>query len=334
LEIRILEGKPTLIAGERRLRSILALIQENDLCFNRITRKMEHASQLYSKVCCIETDCESENAAAIAAVVENTLHVPLNDFEVLLNCQLLDDAGMSRQQQAESLGMSEAWISQTFSLLNPEKCHPKVLESMADGVLGRTQALQLLNYPAEKVEDILKLAVDRWKKQETAKEQAVIEEQAKLLKDWDDYDGKLQLAIESGNAEAQAEAAAKLNEAEENLAAADKNIKKVKGKKGTKPKPSMEQIQQAAMELDAEGTAQRHMPMKTLRQYADKLTTMLEDKEAELFNPNTDEPISRKEVRLIRDVCDCILARNKLKSPIEALFVVDEVEEPLAVAAK
>lgn len=330
LEIRYIDGVPTLIAGERRWRSIMALVAENDLCFNRVTRKKEPAKQVYATVCCIETACENEAEAMVAAVLENMLHVPLNDYEILLHCQTLDEAGMSRQEQAERLKLSEAWVSQTFSLLNPEKCNPKVLEAMAEGVLGRTQALQFLNYPPDKIEAILDRAIARWKHDEESKQTAAIKERDDLLAQWELNDEKLRQAEDSGDDELAAEARRAMLTVTNQVDDAAKNIEKTKKNKKSKPKPSMEQIQEAAKDEDVEGTAQRHMPMKTLRQYSDKITAMLANPGDEFVNPTTDEPLSRREIQIVRDVCDCILSRNTLRTPLDALYAVPD----LAIAAK
>lgn len=318
LEIRSLKEVWNLIAGERRLRSILDLIADNKLCFNRITRKMEPASQVYAKVCCVETTCADDREAMIAAVMENFLHAPLTEYEILLQCQLLEDAGLSRKDQAERLGKSEAWISQTFSLLDPEKCHPKVLEAMADDILGRTQALQFLTYAPEKVEAILTRAIERHKYAQEAKEQEAIEAIDAAVKAWEEQEEALRQAEEADDAKAVAVARKKLHEAEVEQAEAEEKVKKAKKGGKKKPKPSIQDIQDAAKDEEVDGTAQRHVPIKQVRQIADKLTELI-DSEEELVNTLTEKPYDRREVKIIRDVLDFVLSRNKMRTPMEAL---------------
>ena len=329
LEVRLIDGVYTLIAGERRYRSICSLYESNELCFNRLTHKIEPAQEVYSKVCCIQTS-DDEKKSLVSALMENLLHVPLSDYEIIMQCQLLEEAGMSRQQQAQMLNLSEAWVSQTYSLLNPEKCNPRVLEAMASGVLGRTQALQFLNYDLDKSNVILDGAIDRWKSEETEKFQTIMKERDLLLEQWDACDDALQKAMESGNEEAISNAKKALVEAESKIDTSGKNLEKTKkNKKDKKPKPSMEQIQEAARDNDADGSAQRHMPMKTLRQYADKTAELLEQ-QGEIINPTTGLPCSRREIQIVLDVCNCILSRNNLRQPLDALFVSEEI----SVAAK
>ena len=72
------------------------------------------------------------------------------------------------------------------------------------------------------------------------------------------------------------------------------------------------------------------MPMKTLRQYADKIKEVLDTPDAEIIHPVTGEAISRREVRIVLDVCNCILSRNGLRTPLDSLFVEDD-ESPLVI---
>ena len=69
--------------------------------------------------------------------------------------------------------------------------------------------------------------------------------------------------------------------------------------------------------------------MKTLRQYADKTAELLEQ-QGEIINPTTGLPCSRREIQIVLDVCNCILSRNNLRQPLDALFVSEEI----SVAAK
>ncbi len=331
LEVRRTAEGWTLIAGERRLRNILALLDENGPCFNRITRKTEPASVVYAKVCCVETAVADNQEAMVEAILENYLHAQLTDWEIVLQCQLLEDAGLSRKDLAKRLGKSEAWVSQTFSLLDTEKTHPKVLEAMADGVLGRTQALQFLTYPADKVGEILQRAVERHQRALDEKEAAARKDADKALADWEKYEQELADAEAAADEAKMAEARKKLSATESKMEEAEERVKKAKksgSAKKKKPKPSIQDIQEAARDADADGSAQRHMPMKQVRQIADKLTELLDSGE-EMINTETDQPYSTREVRIVRDVLDCVLSRNTLRTPLDALNVDD-----VALAAK
>jgi hypothetical protein len=328
LEVRIVGKKPRLIAGERRLRSIQRLIELDVDCYDRNTNKWGKASKVYAKVKCIVTECADDKEAARAAVLENLLHEHLTDYELLFQCETLEASGHSRTEQAKVFGKSEAWVSQSHSLL---KGHPKILEAMTDDTLGRTQALELLKCPPEKVEGVLARSIAYSKMDMSEKEKELVVHQNNLYEKLEEYEANLAAAQELG---AKPSEIANINRAiAEGEKAADANERKIqkyrRSSSKRKPRPSMSNIQRAANEADAAGGTQRHVPMKSVRRWADQLTSSLAE-ESPLVDTDTGEEFSRREVRILRDLMDLILARNGLKSPLEILLI----KENESVAAK
>lgn len=171
LEIGILDSCPKLIAGERRLKCIQRLIKDDEkalrskedrvLVWDSRLKKMLPAIDVYRKrgVQCKVSEVKDETDLIRRNIQENNLHEPLTDFEVLYRCQEMENAGISRAEQAEIFDVSEAWISQTHSLLDPTKVHPCVVEYMEKGLLLRTSAVTFISVAYDQQEKTLMRAV-------------------------------------------------------------------------------------------------------------------------------------------------------------------------------
>jgi hypothetical protein len=327
VEIYLKNDVPILIAGERRLRSILALLEAEADCYDRGTRTTRSAEEVYGEVPCTLTEIKDDKDRARAAVMENLLHEHLTDYEILLQCATLQEAGHTRAEQAKVFDKSEAWVSQSHSLLAG---HPMILDAMRDGTLGRTQALKFLDYPQDKVEVILQKAINYNRMAAEEKESEIDKELETIYEAIDAQDEALEAAHEKGDREEVALLRRKLAEKEKEAEILSKKAKKVKqaGVSKKKPKPSISDIQQAAQEEDAANGANHHVPVKVVRRLTDHLIELLESGEP-LINPNDDTEYSRREVRILVDAFNWFLARNNLKSPLEALNSDDE-----AIAAK
>jgi ParB-like chromosome segregation protein Spo0J len=148
-----------LLAGERRLRSILQLIEDDEECFNPATNKIIPASALYLKIGveCKVKECKSEIEYLKVSIGENVLHEPLTDYDLLIQLNRMERANVSRGQQAETMHKSEAWVSQSHSIL---ASHPQILSLMKTGKLSRTAAITFINIPKDKIEDVLNKAIE------------------------------------------------------------------------------------------------------------------------------------------------------------------------------
>lgn len=327
VEIYLKNDIPILIAGERRLRSILELLETEADCYDRGTRTIRSAEEVYGEVPCTITDIKDDKDRARAAVMENLLHEHLTDYEILLQCATLQEAGHTRAEQAKVFDKSEAWVSQSHSLLAG---HPMILEAMRDGTLGRTQALKFLDYPQDKVEVILQKAISYNRMANEERESEIDKQLETIYEAVDAQEEALEMAQEKGDQEEIALLRRKLAEKEKEADVLFKKSKKVKQTSSTKrkPKPSINDIQQAAQEEDAANGANHHVPVKVVRRITDQMAELLESGQ-ELINPNDGTEYSRREVRILVDAFNWFLARNNLKSPLEALTSDSE-----AIAAK
>lgn len=320
LEVRIVDKEIVLIAGERRLRSIQSLIESDEEVFDRNHNKRDKASKVYKQVKCIITECATDKDAARAAVLENLLHEHLTDYELLLQCDTLELTGHTRQEQAKIFGKSEAWVSQSHALI---KGSPKVLDALATGVLGRTQALQFLNYPPHKTEAIIERAIKYNKMDWEEKEKELQQEHSQLVSDIEELEGKMSAQQALDEEDEAISTHREIVEKEKEIDSVEKKIKKHRSSGSRKPRPSIANIQNAAQDEDASGGPTRHTPMKQVKKWADKLQELLDSNEP-LINPETEEEYPRDKVKLIGLVLNCVLARNNLKSPLDAIALAKE----------
>lgn len=320
IEVRLIENKARLLAGERRLRSILGLVEEDAECYDRAARRWDKASKVYAQVKCIITECKNDKEAARASVMENLLHAGLTDFDLLQECKMLEDAGMSRAEQAEVFSISEAWVSQSHSLL---KGNRMVLMALKDGTLGRTQALKFLNYEDSKAEAILQRAIAYNQMDFEEKERELLGHQEKVYEKLESQEAGLRAATETGDIGTAGAIRREIGETEKDLDATERKLTKHRKGGKRKPRPSINNIETAAKDEAADGGAVRHIPMKLVKRLADRLTTLLASGEP-LENTETKFEYSRREVRIVRDVIECILNRNTMRNPLEALEVMDD----------
>ena len=105
------EAKRLIETGDTEAQRVLVKNQHNN--------KMEPALFVYGErgVECKVTDAVDEKESLRQAIQENTLHRwLLTDYELLLQCEKMERACIFADQ-FETMGVSEAWISQSHSLL-------------------------------------------------------------------------------------------------------------------------------------------------------------------------------------------------------------------------
>jgi len=68
---------------------------------------------------------------------------PFFEYRQMKYCEGLGQKGLSRQDQAMIMDRSEAWVSQTYSLL----ANLELIEAMKEGLISRTNALKLVKSP-------------------------------------------------------------------------------------------------------------------------------------------------------------------------------------------
>ncbi len=333
-------GEPNLVAGERRIRSVLALISEDELAEKQIaagdknakrvlvknpkTGKKEPALKVYGEqgVECKITDETDEREFLRQAIQENTLHESLTDYELLLQCKKMEEAKFSRAEQAETMEVSEAWISQSHTLLSGPQC---ILQAMEDGKLSRTSAITFIPL-VEKGEDVvqrvLKRTLDLTYASADKKEIQAQEMLQTAITEVTAAEAKLRLSQFTGNQESAKKARRAVARAGRSKEKAEKNLDEVADKKKNK-KISVETIVQAAKEV--EGAAEnlvRPQLTKNVRVIGSEIDELLKgDGDAIKFNK---KKYDRRDVAIVKGVVDWFLGLNSCEHPFEAISLADE----------
>jgi len=156
------KDKFILLAGERRLISVLALKKANADCLDRESGETAPASVLYEfvEVKLVTPKDDLERLAIMLA--ENGEHSQVPDwdyfnFALWLDGQTNEDGSKkySRKDLCKVFNKSAPWVSHTLSLAN---LPPRAKKCLQDGTLSRTAAVHLLSAKEEKVEFVLKYA--------------------------------------------------------------------------------------------------------------------------------------------------------------------------------
>ena len=143
----------------------------------------------------------------------------------------MEDAGFSRSEQAETLQFSEAWISQSHSLLNGPDC---VIKAMEKQQLCRTAALTFLQVDPDKVASVLQQAVDLTYKEAEIKEAQALSELNKATDELQASEAELTVALFTGNHESQRKAKRQVSRAGKAKEKAEKKLEVARNKKERK----------------------------------------------------------------------------------------------------
>lgn len=334
LLVRVENGKNKLIAGERRLRAVLGLIDEDEdalrkiesgekvprvMCWNQRTKKMEPALDAYSDIECKIVTISDEKEYTRQSVQENTLHEPLTDYELLLQCDKLQQAGFTRAEQSDIMGMSEAWISQSHSLLAADE---HLLMYMEQGKLSRTAAITFLNVPDDKVRPVLKRAIDLTYKEAEEKENLAIHELDYAKRVLEHREKELQLSQFTGNQESSRKARRNVNKAGRDVLKADDKVKAARAKREQK-KITVETINQAAKESNADDNLNSPVLMKQVRLHCADLEDHLAKQSDTIRHRGTRQKYNRREVTIVRGVLAFILGNKEFSHPLDAITKAD-----------
>jgi ParB-like chromosome segregation protein Spo0J len=133
-----------LIAGERRLRSILNLFDKNPLCYDRKQKIEVPAQELYKNVTCNVLYNITDEEAVRINFLENNEHQSLTVQEEIELVERLTVRGLNQQEIVKLLSTNVTWVSQTgnFRQELPEEAFSKLLT----GQLTRHVAVKLLSY--------------------------------------------------------------------------------------------------------------------------------------------------------------------------------------------
>lgn len=317
LEVRKVGDSIKLVAGERRLRSIRQLLMNDDLCYNPNTRSMERASKVYKEVCCKVVDCQDDKDALRHAIMENLLHEHLTDHELLVLCHRLEEADYTRAEQAEIFSKSEAWISQSHSLLD---CHSLIAEYMSKGVLGRTQALQFLQIPRDKVEEVLKHAMADSLTQAEAKEAEALKEQEKAFENLEQHESELRVVQIRGKNSDVSDVRKKIAQDQKDIDKTERKVEQAR-KSRRRSKLTVENVQ-AGAKLANTDIQTRAQSIKIIRSIHSDLSGLLTKNEV-LVNPDNGTEYNSRDIRIVVGVLEWVLNSNDMKTPLDVLVQLD-----------
>lgn len=312
------DGAYRLLGGERRLRTILKLLEDNVDCRHPTTGEVVCAKKAYEVVLCKPLVCESEREAKRLARQDNMLHEQLTDFEVLLQVEEMEKDKFSRTEQAEDFAKSEAWISQSHSLLGLCKAYPPIKDAMFSGELGRTQALQFLpvwDKTPDKVGEVFEAARQtRFALLQDKHKEAVAEED-QALHELDLNESQLRIAERMGGEAGETEpirsarrkvrrSQGRANKASEKLSAVQANLEN--------PHLTVEDITGAATKTrGTETVLNRPQTVKNVRQYAQEIQAIVDK------SPDSVENIDN--AKLLLRTMEWFVGNYRVGHPLELL---------------
>jgi hypothetical protein len=330
--------KPKLVAGERRLRAISQLIEQDEEALERINNgekgvqrvivrnpvngKMEPALKVYGEqgVECKITNVDNEKEYKRQAIQENTLHESLTDYELLLQCKEMEESDFSRAEQAETMDVSEAWISQSHGLLKGPQC---ILTAMEKGQLTRTAALTFLNVAPEKVEEVLQRAIRLTYEDAEIKQRQAEGELNSALDTLQIEEQKLKLSQFTGNIESAKKARRHVARAGRVVERAKEKVDNAKKKK--KKRITVETIMSAANDGDAAENLNKAQSMKHVRELQQQIADLLTAEESDfLTHQESGEKYSVRDVDLVNHLLQFVTNRNFCKHPFDAITMIAE----------
>lgn len=315
--------KYRLIAGERRLRSIQKLREEDQiaesageervLCKDQRNGKMEPAQAVYKSVECKVSDCADDREARRLAIEENVTSENLTEYELLLQVEEMEHEKFTRAEQAKTMRISEAWISQSHSLL---KCHQKILDYMREGKLTRTAALTFLPIPMDKVEAVLDTAVNMTYKEGAHKIAEATKERQEALAEIEKSTDGLRISKFLGDCEKAKDCRRSISKAGRAAAKAEKVLRSAEKKKNKKI--TVETIATAAKQVDGAGEGlKRTVSMAKTRQFYEDVKQMFQ--RDDLINPENGNEYDKKDVEMLVDFLGWQLGENAFRHPLEIL---------------
>ncbi len=136
-----------LIAGERRLRSLFRLFEENSDCFDDQNNCWVPAQQLYEKIPCKLLYNISDELALRLAFIENNEHQSLSIQEEVDLVERLIMRGLHQNEIVKMLSTNITWVSQTGNFR--QELPPLAFEKLITGKMTRHVAVQILSYNKE-----------------------------------------------------------------------------------------------------------------------------------------------------------------------------------------
>lgn len=222
-----------LIAGERRLRSMLKLVEENRECYDDELGQKVPASELFEFIPVkLHYDCSDERALRLA-FMENHESKSLTISEEIALVERLTRRGLNQKQIAVVLlgdDRNVTWVSQTgnFRESLPEEAFDKLLT----GQLSRHVAVKLMSYKRENRQELYEQAV-AIEQQETQRKLAESEDELADAEDLADMSNSdAQDAMLEGNSITAAKLQKKANSAKSKVVRANEKKERVESESG------------------------------------------------------------------------------------------------------
>lgn len=269
---QIYDGQYELICGERRLRCILSLIDENASCYNKATGQFEPATKIYKNlVCNLEINCDDRRASMLS-VSENLERENVSELDLMVYCQDLvsrkkenGEPLYTRKDVSEIMRRSEGWVSQTLSFFSlPDRAK----EMLANGTLPRTTAIYLLKVKGDKIEPVLNV-LEAMTAQELEEQTAAVNEEIEHIEE--------QIEI---TAASEVIAGNQINKVSKTKMMLQEKLEAAKGKKRKigAPRITPEKLQTAADQVpDSRRGKAIALSHKAIRNMRDELTELKEN---------------------------------------------------------
>jgi len=137
-----------LVAGERRLRTILKLIKDNVMVFSIEHKKKMPAKEVYTRVNVqLEDDCNEVEALALAWD-ENINAASLTAADEIITVEYLVACGKSPKEIEVILQKNAAWVNHSINFRT--KLPEEAFSCLLNGEITRFVADRLLEYPEDK----------------------------------------------------------------------------------------------------------------------------------------------------------------------------------------
>lgn len=133
-----------LVAGERRLRSLLKLYEDNTVVYDWRTKTRKGAQEVWTHVPCeVWYNIPDEEALSLSWV-ENFIRQNLSIREEINLVERLIRRGLKQEEIAVRLKTNVTWVSQTYNFRN--ELPNEGFERLLDGRMSRHVAVKILEY--------------------------------------------------------------------------------------------------------------------------------------------------------------------------------------------
>lgn len=304
-----------LIAGERRIRAIMKLIEENADCVDPSTGNMSIATKAFEYVDAkILYNCSDEWALRLS-VSENLEREQVSQLDLMNFCIELSEVRNSMggikwtpSQVAEIMGKSETWVSHTKSLM---KLPNEVKKLLANNIIDRSIALYFLKVDPEKISEV----VEKVKEMSLAQQDL---DKSLAEKFYNEAQKKCEIA-EAGIVTAKYGFGDIGNARKERTLAKQKMRESKKRRNAAnekKPKITQDIVQEAAVKAGAVKKKKNPISVKTIRQKRDVLKKAVEESNSQkIIDPETGDEYSRRDIEIVLSVCEHILGKTGTFNP-------------------